>query len=551
MRHWRLVVAWALITSGATALAAEATDSLAALVGQDAAVFVDVRGLDRRWEELKDSKVGRRWQSSGLHRWFWSVQIDPIQKWQALDAHVSAATGASFSEQLRALFGEEVGLALYLPPQGEPQGVLIAKASSSAAVDRVLQSWEKLEPPLRNERRMTARGSYFRRVFRREGSERSLFYARHEQMFVLSDHEHLVRDCVERGLDQPSRTDQPTLATSPEFRDLRARFPEDAWAVAFLNPRQWDRVLERDADKSAPSQRVFAAWKTFRSVGAAVSTTDGVRAELIVRLDEGRTGSQWRAFAAAAPAPPMLAEAPSRAVAVIGARMRCDWLIARWQELLSPQDREGLDKGRRVLRGLLLDRDAFDQVAPQVFEDWGIAIEAHGKPGSEARWWDAWDVTATAFSISPEVRESLDNALTFGLNALATDRNGKTDSSPPWYLEKTGSRRVLHGLPNIQPAYQWIAQRFVAASRAELLDRAMDSGNPAIKTTAARHFSDARLFAWLDLQRLSESDPPKDALPFSQILRPLARFADQGYLSVSWSEAEVRFRTGLTVEAVK
>jgi len=555
----RLILALCIAAQCAAAVAAETFESLASLVGRDAALFVELRELDRHASELADSELGRRWQASGLADAFWSAPFDPLQKWQAVEAHVAAVTGAPFSEQLRALFAESVALALYLPSQGEPQGVLLARATSAESIDRVLSSWEKLELPLRTERRTAARGGqYFRRVIGRTGGERSLYFARHNRLFVLSDHEHLVRDCVDRVLD---RSNAESLQGTVEYRGIVDRLHSGNWAVAYLNPRQWDAALARDAVKSPPSQKLLDAWKSFRAIAAGIHTTDGVHAELLVSLDEGQAGSEWREFAQAAALPSIVSSAPPRAVAVLGANVRLPWLVRQWERLLSTHDREGLEKGRRVLRGLLMGRDVLADVSPHVLGDWGVAIESRAPRDDAGAWWRAWDCTATSFlpaEMPRELRDGVDNALLFAMNMAAADRNNREETAA-WHVERTdssqGSRRVLVGPDGIEPAFAWLPGRLLLANHPELLDRpAFADEHSPLAVTAAHRFPDARIFAWLNLQQLREAfgnDEVRDPAPpsLAKVLRPLAQLGDQLFVAASWKESEVRFRAGMTIEA--
>jgi hypothetical protein len=551
----RVFFAIGLLASNAAAMASEPPESLSGLVGQEAALFVELRGLDRRWQEWSQTEFGRRWLDSSLHQLFW--RSAPGQRWLSVDRQVEAVTGKRLTDQLRALFGEGVALALFLPPEGgDPQGVLIARATSPEAVERVLQSWDRLEPALRTERLPDGKGHYFRRVMKKDGVERSLFYARHAEFFALSDHEELVRDCVERWQAFVEGQTTGSLAALVDYHDVAAHWPDDAWATAFLNPRRWDAVLARDADQSPPSQRLLAMWHCVRGLGATVTVADGVHADVAAVLDAGRVPSSWREFAATSAASSMIDAAPESAVAVMGARLRPAWLFGEWEQWLSERERTEWQKGRRVLRGLLGGRDAVDDVAPQVLTDWGVAIETRKPPANTGKWWQPWSATAVSF-LSPDmprtVRDGLDNALLFGLNALAIDHNTKTEAGD-WRVEPSQTefvtRRVLHGPPEWEPVFAWTAERLVLATDAAALDRGAlpaAKSNTALQATAARHFADARWFVWLDVQRLGEVARRSGvrAWPLSLALQPVAQLADEAFVSGRWTESDVRIRAAV------
>uniref|UniRef100_A0A7C4LN40 DUF3352 domain-containing protein n=1 Tax=Schlesneria paludicola TaxID=360056 RepID=A0A7C4LN40_9PLAN len=552
---WMVVVPWWCL--GATVLAADG--SLAEWIGADAALFVEVRELDRHWRDLAESELGRRWTASPKRTEFW--QSPAGTSWSVLDAHVGAATGLSFTAHIRQLFGDAVALALYLPDDGAPRGMLAARAVSEAALDRALQAWDRVEPPLRIERKTTAGGAYARRVVKKGDSEQSLFFARRERVFLLSDHEALIRECLDRGGQRPAEASggsSDRLSAVPEFAAAAARFPQDSVAVVFLQPRRWDAVLQRDFGASPSARHWMEVWKSIRSCSSWVTRERGLRLELLVQLDEERVSSEWRAFAEPSAPPSILSMISPETVAVCGARMRPNWLLAQWQQVLAERDREQVAKARRLLRGLLQGHDPLDDVAANLFGDWGLVLERHAAADSagstesaEPAWWTGWTLTGVFWPSSGwshALRDGLDNALQFAANALAFDRNQRMDDQPWWLTrgEETGATfRVLRTSLDLQPAFGWAATRLAVSTHVAALRRHLlppEPARPAVPLPP--ELSSARVIAWGQWQPLRERNILRH-LPWP--VRLVAELTDEATLTLNWTAAEIRLQAALSV----
>jgi hypothetical protein len=410
---------------------------------------------------------------------------------------------------------------------------------------------------------------------RRGREERSLYYVKHDQIFALSDHEPLVRDCLDRWLasTKPSpgasaKSERPAaLSASAEFQDVAVRWPDDALAVMYLPPRRWDAVLQKEPPKDPPAELLLEVWKSLRAVGAAVRTRSGLQLELSLLLEPDRVSSEWRDFAANPAAPTIIESAPSDAVAVVAARFPPWMILERWHGVLSERERRELDKGLSGIRGLLLDRDVLADVLPKLFADWGVVVQARANVPEEAPWWTAWSATAIGFvprESAPPLREAVDNALLFGMNLLALDRNTRTESAG-WSVltTKTGDRlrRSLRGPLPLQPGYDWLPDRWLLGSHEAGLDtlaaaEATRSASPTpLRLAAARQFPHAQFVAWSDLARLrtspgyqrlarqGEGDQPP--LPLV-LLRHIPGIADEAFLAGSWTETGITLSLGLT-----
>lgn len=557
MRHvWLLIALW----GGAESRVPAYEGSLAECVGTDAALYVEVRDLDRYWQTFEQSPYGQRCRSSPFYGEFWNSAFG--QKWQLLDAHVASVTGASFTTHLRQLFGEALALALYLPAEGPPRGILISRALSEEALERALWAWDRLEPPARVDRKNTGGGIYYRRLIRKGDTEQVLYYARRERLFLLSDHEHLIRDCLDRARDQsgqsspafektPATPATNSLATLPEFMAMRARWQETSFVTVFLQPRCWDAALQRELDPDQTGRPWMQLWKSLRACGASCAWQQGLQVELSMLLDESRLSSEWRAFASDVQWPSAVKLSFPQAQALLCARFSPRWLMMQWLEVLSPSERENLAKTRRMLTGLLQGQDLFQDVAPAVLADWCLVLQRKPSASDAPGWWEDWALTFLAWPAtgwSTGLREGIDNALQFAANALAAHHNQQSEGSV-WSVTRSetpsGTYRVLKTTGGFNPALGWLEGRWGLSTHEDVLRHYLSQeGEVSEKPRRLLQEEPAQVFAWCRLDAL-RGQPLTQSWP--ELVRFLMEIVDEGTLTVRWTETEVRVRVELVI----
>lgn len=553
---WLLIALW----GGTESHAPAGESSLAECVGTDAALFVEVRDLDRYWQTIEQSPSAQRCRSSQFCAEFWNSVFG--EKWQLLDAHVASVTGTSFTSHLRQLFGEALALALYLPAEGPPQGILISRALSEETLERALLAWDRLEPPARVERKNAGGEIYYRRLTRKGDSEQVLYYARRERLFLLSDHEHLIRDCLDRvraqsgqsttALEKTAATPATnSLSTLPEFKAMRARWQKSSFVTLFLQPRRWDTALQRELEPGESGRRWMQLWKTLRACGISCAWQQGLQVELSILLDQSRLSSEWRAFASDVQWPSAAKLSFPQAQAVLCARLSPRWLVAQWLEVLSRSERENLEKTQRMLTGLLQGQDLFQDVVPAVLADWCLVLQRNPSGSNSQNWWEGWALTFLAWPSagwSTGVRDGIDNALQFAANALAAQHNQQS-AGPVWSVTRSetpnGTYRVLKTTGGFNPALGWLERRWGLSTHENVL-REYLSQESEVDEKSRRSLQEepAQVFAWCRFQALRDQPVTQN---WPGVVRFLMEVVDEGRLTARWTETEVRVRAELVV----
>lgn len=540
-----------------------APPALAELVGRDAALFVEAPQLDNQWTAWERSAAAQRLRQS----WMWDAvaKSAALQKLQHIDDVVAAATGHRFTAQLRALCAESVAFAIYLEPHGGPRGIVLAQAAEPAAIERALKSWNQMEPA-HLERRAVDGAEYVMRTVKKGSGAQVVYYATWDTTFVLSDREALVQDCLRRRRAAGGADD--ALAQWPPYRE--AQRPRNAALAAYLNPRAWDHVLRGQASGAPPERLLFATWEALRSVTATVVLTDGVAAEVALTFEPDKLPDEWSQFVLASSGRPAILErAPDDAVLVAGGRLQPAWLIERFTAALPENQRRDWRRAERVLRGLLLGRDPWKEIAPELLHDWGFVLTGADSRASQTPWRAALVAQfavrpqAAADPSQPTTRAALQNALQFALNLLAVQENLKSSERPPeWVRQAQETLTLLRGAP--VPIVTSVSDSQVVAATDPLLAAAVSAAapsapppNPRLNAAAGRTFTDVALFAWVDAARLrdfGEGGRPGFTRRPGQwspegVAAELTHIFDAAYAAIALAPRTVRFRVGATTSA--
>ncbi|MDZ4684800.1 MAG: hypothetical protein SH850_06880 [Planctomycetaceae bacterium] len=540
---------------------ASSAESLAAVAPADTALFLEIPALDATWTAFDDSELAERWKLTRLSA-LW-LRSPFVEHWRKLDLYSTAKTGQTLTHHLRKLFADGVAIAVVLRDQ-KPTGVLVARAASPDDVTAAIRAWDKLEPPLRTESRTHAGRTYHVRVVKKSGGEQSIFYATDETQFVLSDQERLVRDCLQlwSRVDARRGAATPSLADQPEFQELLREAPPAA--MLYLAPHRWQPVLSQLRDGSPASDLLFAGIGKLRGVMTVVTLDGGLLAELTATLDPAAFSTDWRDFVAtAATSPTIIEAAPADALLVAGGRFDVEPFIAGFTRLMPEHDRRELNKVGTVLRTLLLDADPWTVTLPALLSDWGGYVAL--RPTDEQQPPRSHPFVALISAQRPaSAREAglslgLENALSFGVNALATALTVEKDGLPitlQRLREGDGQEWRLSGRAWGEFALRLTTDAVRWSSSVEELRRMKDRepGAPPspLATTANSHFPKSAAFLWVNsrLFRASDSAPALQALaggkepPPLAALNELGKLFDELFAAVQIQETRIGVRAG-------
>ncbi|MBC8113256.1 MAG: hypothetical protein H7062_02670 [Candidatus Saccharimonas sp.] len=552
------------------------------LVGESAALCLEIPRLGETWKRIEHSRMAERVRAFSPFVRF--VRGPGFQQWLQIEKYVAQATGQPLSEQLLGLCADSLVIAVYLPDGAKPQGIAIARARDSAALRQAVDAWGKLEPQ-HVDKTLQHRGQSYIQRAKSAGSKEVLFYTVVDRTLVLSDQEALVRQAIDFQQAAAARAEsrEPTGATdrllreSPLYRAARARLRDDSAAFLHVNARAWDKALQEGAKNDPGAIPVLKVWQHVSVLAGSLRFDEGVALDVVAELDRERLPSGWAKFVQSSQATTGWADRiPSDALLAIAGRVDVRPLVQMWLAATPDAKSDDFARGRRVLRSLLAGRDLFDDVLPALLSDVTIHASAQndvavGTAPFELLGVLAWKAEAEEASSTepPRLASSLDNALQFGLNVVAGYlAHELPESNVIVGSETTGKATIrwLKGLTPWEPAYGIAAQRLIVASSRAKLARGLatapsNNAEPRRSSRLSRH--EQRFFAamtqlvWFDsaqtrealarhsdwlatmLSRRSPESKPKIASRLSHLGEVLQLF-DAAFLAGSLSDDHVR-----------
>lgn len=563
------LVGWlvlACVCGGASVAWAQAAFPLSALIDPDVALYVEIAQPDQQWDAWERSELARRWKQAGLEALF--AKSDFVRQWRKVDEVVAHATPQTLTDHLRGLCGKGLSLAVYVPPQGAPQGLWVSRARSSAALEATLKAWDTLEPLAKTERRGSPREEYFARRMRKGAQEQVLFYVRHDDVLVLSDQESLVSSCARRLSTVLYPADISTAAR-PVFPEAELAVPDHASAAVWLygNPRAWDRVLDKEFDHSPGAELARNVWRSLRGLGLSLRMDEGLTLTLRAQLDPRQSHPGW--LAATQPTdstdPLQLPErltiweqAPADAVLVAGGSLRPVWWLQRLLVLQNDREKEDWRRLQRVLRGALGGVDPWTDVGTALMRDWGLVIAPRSGSSPTLRPGD-WSV-ATVHQMTakvdqrPELAGAVDDGLGLGMQLLAAQLNGEGDGAEvtPMRIREAGSvGRTMTGRAGVDFGYQLAGNRLLIGWPLALMQQRLASNSAAhaeLVDLSTREFPHPALMAWVNLEMLrgairrdAEHPRLKDDPP---VPVRAAELFDRGFAAISLAADRVELKLG-------
>ena len=573
-----LIAGW---NQGGRCDAADDLDPLE-LVDLSAAVCLEVPGAQARWTELQSSKLWSRLKEFPPAERFLSGP--GFQKWKQLQDHVQKTTGNSLSGHLLSVCSESLVVAVYLPVDKPPQGVLIAQARDADSIKSTLNAWRTLEPRQDLKSLQHQGQAYFRRA-KSAGSSDVVYYTIFGRTIAMSDQESLIQQIIERhNLIQQKNTltqQKNTAGTEPKslkeslvYQSNRSRLPADAAAFLFLNPRMWDRVVDEALAKSPDAAWFGLVFRQMEGIALSLRLDDEVVFDLVTDLGSG-TSPQWKSFVQSTRGDVRIQKIPPAAVLAVSSRMDLTLLVQAWL-VMSPDARtEDFARGRIVLKSLLQGRDLFADVLPKLLSDWTIvAVKTTDEQGkSPIQFAGRFALDSAGATGSPTLPGCVDNALNFGLTALGAvlSHQRGTTQEPAIFVRQdvtdSGTIRSLVGLTMWQPAYLVTSRQLLVASDKQVLaSESVPAPDPDshLVEFEKRYFDGSSQLVWLDMRSLHElltqssdriaahlaSDPEghKKVLKHLSKIREIAEVFDAAFVAAGFDERFVRIVFGAALD---
>ncbi len=546
-----------------------AAEALSTYLPAETALYVELNDLDQTWQQFEASDFGRRWEASRLRNFL--LKTSAGHRWEAVNERIATTTGMTLNDHLRGLFARSVAVALFVPAEGEPQALLLARGRSAAGMQSSLDAWNRLEANVELESRKVGELVYQMRTTDAVKA-RVHYYALVDDLFVISDREPLVRDVLKNTAEDKRSPDR--LAGNPHFLDVWPKIQEAGSATAWINPRAWDRLLEQSQDGTPGSQRLLAGWKGLRAVLARVGLKPaGVTARVQAVFNAGDRSEAWQTLVrTAASAPGIVEHAPANALIVVGGRWNPVPLVQTFRQLLSESDREKFDQGMMIIKAVLLEQDPWQDVGRALLQDWGAWLVAspRGAAPASSPLAGVWRSQLNeALWENPQLRPALENGITLGMNLLLILNNARPGALPlqlhreadsfPETRQSQTREWVLTGRPELDLAVKLTSGELVVATSAATLavpdSGAADAGsaeNTAVNhganstellTTSRKYFPVPMTFLWCSLQNWRHPAADRKltpqallalvAPPTAPVVTTLSELFDELYVAVS------------------
>ncbi|MFQ5730904.1 MAG: hypothetical protein ACE5KM_03000 [Planctomycetaceae bacterium] len=265
---------------------------LVSLVDENVGLCIELREVSRQSKRFAKSELFRRLEASTVvQSLLRGKQYRQLQK-VTRDLKTS---GTPVEQLLEGLFGDSVVLAVYPQKGRQPAGVLLTRARGRKSLDDALDLWDRLEPgsitvPLKYDGK-----TYHRRRGGKSGH--TLYYARLDEVFVLSDRDAMIHKVLRLQGGAKSSTDKP-LAESSRYLAARRSLAGDPVLTAFLNPRAWDDAMASQRSKDAELLLMF--WKNCRWAMAGVRLDGGFALQAVLDYDGRAMPPAWQRYVRAA-----------------------------------------------------------------------------------------------------------------------------------------------------------------------------------------------------------------------------------------------------------
>ena len=471
-------------------------EDLFRLVEPNATACVQLSRAAENWQRLEESEFAARLQASPF--WADAVGNPKLADLKNVQAALEAVLQRPLREAVESLFGNNVVLAAFASPVGEPDFVLLLEADNAESIEGALRAWQTLDgfQPVEHEHR----GVKYRTLAKPGRADKHHpLIAQFDRVLVIAQ----KAERLERVIDLQRDESADSLATLEPFAKAIAARPDAELAAVYVNPRAFDSSIAHVTSNPEKPDfvRTFAwsrcRWITLRLVletdrsEASGSTSDELRLETIADYDGQGTPewwSQWVGLATTQRLP--LNRIPSDALLALSGQFSSDALQTLIRKAL-PRDKEApadIRKVHRVSQGLLLGLDPLADVLPALGPNWlaycvsRSSAETNDFPVDALVALDLRPEESEAASAPPQpgdaprpsLQDSLDNALLTGLNLLAAEHNSRTTGPVAVLRHKAvaeGTIRWAEPVSRFRPAYAVSNNHLLVASSPELCEQ--------------------------------------------------------------------------------
>ncbi len=541
------------------AMACAAEGELTRLLPADVAACLEIQRLDEHWLAWQSHPLKQRWTGSPL--WPLFQQSRPWQRWQAIEAVVTAHTGRKLSEHIRDAASSSLVLSLRISPEGQPQALVLAKSLRQGAAEELVAAWKRMEPARTFEDVETDGLKYVRS----SRGDDAIYLLVADDVIGMSDQELLIQDALRR---LNGEADTESLNQAGWWRHANRLRLED-FALLGINARAWDPLVDEAARTDPEAANLAAIWRVVDRVRVEIGLRDNtliwtVGADLV----ENQLPDRWEALLRGGHRRTAMKELDTDTWLVIQGGLEAKPLLELLQKALSQKER---DEWRRIERvagglgsGLQLGRDLLAPLA----EDYLLMVDGTQESAVpfQALLQMRWDGARPQ-----ELAQVYERFLSLGLGLVVVDANAKSPDGPVLTIQQNRpsengpSRWWLEpGLLGWRPGFQVWPQALVLVTdpTAEILEHlpqpmAVVDSQPPLGGAAVLVNLNLRPFrehvqqhsaTWLTFLSQGDTDREPGIAAGWQRIAPVLNLVDRASMSLRAGTSEVSLHGALSVD---
>ena len=407
----------------ARSVAAEPSPSEALLraVPPETSICVVVRDLSGHVKQLRNSPFFEWYANSDFAKRYGKPKEVAILR--GVIEYLAAELKVTPLQFLDDILGDAVVLA-YQPSVGDTQesGIILVHARKPELLANLIERVNQLQQES-GEIREVIQAKHGDTVYaiRVKSNQEREYYFLHGSLFAFSGQQSAIHAVIDRA----SSTDAPI------YQSLKRLGIEEALAVLWFNPRQFDQEFAQSikqsneqGDRNALLQ-FQAIWTATQSLAMTVDFDEGIDARFIAQVNEIDLPAKWRSLLMPSPHEHSLwSIVPDDAILAVGGRIHLPELLAALRSISNDRDREQLDETIRRDFGAIVGKSKLDPLLAGIGPSWLLWVA----PPNGNTWVPTTRTVIELQGDDPElVTRSLKQAIDLGLQFLRVQHNRDHD----------------------------------------------------------------------------------------------------------------------------
>jgi hypothetical protein len=493
-----IVLGWALFAAPAPAVTPR--DELLRLVPEDVGFCLVVEDLRGQASAFLDSPFVKQFRASALGAKL--LHAPEAQKLAELSRLLHEHLQIGPAKLRDEILGDAVVLAYRPGPPDKPEleeGLLLIRARNTELLAELVNRLNEAQMKSGDVRQLDEHDYQDQKYFRRVEPTGENYYYLRGPILAFSPREGILRQSIE--LDQTA----PAEGEPPIARQLRLSGVTRPLAALWVNPRSFDRALERKAADAKGFDGVALTallryWKPLDGIAFSLTLQKDLEMSLAVRARTRELPPAAQRFLSAAAERSQLWNCfPDNAILAVAGRFDLAAFVEMISEFIPEEIRKPLRAQLEGKLGGILRKGIVRELLPQIGPDWGLCVAA---PPADSKAWvpQVWAVLRARPGESGTPTDlALLDALNFFANlAVFTHNSGR----PGQLIVKSVTQgkvevRYLDNPeefpPGFQPAYALKDGYLVIGSSPEAIKRFQLGSSPGTPRAATSEVPLVRL----------------------------------------------------------